>query len=321
MKMMRKFLQVVVLLFASFQAGAQDPEFTQFYANPLYLNPAFAGSVHCPRLCLNYRNQWPALTGTFITTSASLDGQINAINSGLGILVLTDNAGEGTLNTTNISGFYSYQLNINREFSIRAGFQATYWQRKLDWDKLTFGDQIDPRYGFIYPTTEVRGYSTKSFTDFSAGILLYSAKIYGGVAVNHLTEPEESFIVPAPGSKLPMKITGHVGAIIPISSRRDDETYISPNVLYQLQRDFQQINLGLYIAKPPLVGGLWYRNRDSFIALVGIQQGIFKFGYSYDITVSKLANASAGSHEVSMGIQFPCHPKKKRFRAVRCPAF
>jgi type IX secretion system PorP/SprF family membrane protein len=319
--MMRKILQVFVLLFITIKAGAQDPEFTQFYANPLYLNPAFAGSVHCPRLCLNYRNQWPALTGTFVTTSASFDGQINALNSGLGILVLADNAGEGTLNTTDVSGFYSYQLNINREFSIRAGFQATYKQRKVDWDKLTFGDMIDPRYGFIYPTTEVRPPTTKSFTDFSAGLLLYSAKIYGGVAVNHLTEPEESFIRPAPGSRLPMKITAHAGAIIPLSSRRNDETYISPNVLYQLQRDFQQINLGVYIAKPPLVGGLWYRNRDSFIALIGIQQGIFKFGYSYDITVSKLANASAGSHEVSMGIQFPCRPKKKRFRAVKCPSF
>jgi hypothetical protein len=91
--------------------------------------------------------------------------------------------------------------------------------------------------------------------------------------------------------------------------------------LYQLQRDFQQFNIGVYIAKPPLVGGLWYRNQDSFIALIGLQQGIFKFGYSYDITVSKLANSSAGSHEVSMGIQFPCKPKKKRFRAVKCPSF
>jgi type IX secretion system PorP/SprF family membrane protein len=304
---------------------AQDPQFTQFYANPLYLNPAFAGSVHCPRICLNYRNQWPALTGTFVTFSASYDQQIDQISSGLGVLVLTDNAGEGTLNTTRVSGVYSYQLTVNRDFSVRFGLESTYVQRKLDWDKLTFGDMIDPRYGFIYPTTEVHPNTTKSFPDFSAGILAYSSHAYGGVAVDHLTEPEESFIKPAPGSTLPMKITAHVGAIIPMSDSRNEETYFSPNILYQLQRDFQQLCLGMYIAKPPLVGGLWYRqagkNGDSFQALVGIQQGVFKFGYSYDITISTLASASAGSHEISMGIIFPCHPRKKRFKTIKCPTF
>ncbi|MGM0478992.1 MAG: type IX secretion system membrane protein PorP/SprF, partial [Bacteroidota bacterium] len=34
---------------------AQDPQFSQFYANPIYLNPAFAGSHGCPRFAANYR--------------------------------------------------------------------------------------------------------------------------------------------------------------------------------------------------------------------------------------------------------------------------
>jgi hypothetical protein len=122
-----------------------------------------------------------------------------------------------------------------------------------------------------------------------------------------------------------MKITGHVGAIIPLEDRRDGSTFLSPNILYQLQRDFQQINLGMYIGKPPLVGGIWYRhsggNADAIAVLVGLQQGIFKLGYSYDITVSKLSSVSAGSHELSLGLQFPCRPKKKRFRTIKCPSF
>jgi type IX secretion system PorP/SprF family membrane protein len=323
--MLRRTTLCILFLISSVQLWAQDPQFTQFYANPLYLNPAFAGSVHCPRICLNYRNQWPALTGTFITSSASFDMQIAEISSGIGLLVLSDNAGEGTLNTTDISGLYSFQLTINREFSIRFGAQATYKQRKLDWDKLTFGDMIDPRYGFIYPTLEQRPTTTKSLTDFSTGILAYSTRLFGGVAVHHLTEPEESFIKPAPGSTLPMKITAHAGAIIPTQGGRNEEVYFSPNILYQLQRDFQQLCLGAYLVKPPLVGGLWYRqagkNGDSFQALVGLQHGIFKMGYSYDITISTLAAASAGSHEVSMSVTFPCRPRKKRFRTIKCPQF
>jgi type IX secretion system PorP/SprF family membrane protein len=314
-------ISVFLLLLISGTVVAQDPEFTQFYANPIYLNPAFAGSAHCPRVNLNYRNQWPALTGTFVTSSVSYDQHFDGIGGGLGVIVLSDKAGEGTLTTTNIGMMYSYQLNINREFSIRTALQGTYVQKTVDRDKLTFGDQIDPRYGFIYPTNEFINNTKINFWDFSAGILAYSSQFYGGVAVNHMTQPEEYFIKAASGSKLPMKITGHAGAIISLSNRRSDDTYLSPNVLFQMQRDFQQLNFGLYVSKTPLVAGLWYRNKDSFIALVGLQYGIFKFGYSYDLTVSKLANASAGSHELSFSVQFQCHPRKKRFRAVKCPAF
>ena len=310
-----------ILIGSSGAVLAQDPEFTQFFANPLYLNPAFAGTARCPRVALNYRNQWPALTGTFVTSSASYDQHVEALGGGVGLLILNDKAGESTLTTTSVSAIYSYQLNVTREFSVKFGLQGSYFQKKVDWDKLTFGDMIDERYGFIYQTREIQPNTNRSFSDFSAGILGYSNQIYGGVAVNHLTEPEEFYIKAAPGSRLPMKITAHLGAVLPIGGNRDGTTYISPNILYQKQRDFQQYNIGLYVAKAPLVGGLWYRGSDSFIALVGLQQGIFKFGYSYDVTVSKLSKSSAGSHELSMGLQFQCHPKKKRFRTIKCPAF
>jgi type IX secretion system PorP/SprF family membrane protein len=297
--------------------SAQDPEFTQFYANPLYLNPAFAGTARCPRICLNYRNQWPGITGTFVTYSASYDQHIDAISGGVGFLFTNDRAGMATINTTNISGIYSYQLNITREFSMKVGLQATYAQKSVDWSKLNFGDMIDPRRGFIYNTNEVPNATSKTNVDFSAGLLGYSRRYFFGAAVHHITEPDEGFLGP---SKLPMKYTGHAGAVIPIGGRYS-ETSISPNVLFQKQQDFQQLNLGIYFSKGPLVGGMWYRNQDSFILLLGFQQDLFKFGYSYDVTVSKLTNATAGSHELSFQMQFECKPKKKKFRTVSCPSF
>ena len=77
----------ILSLFLTNDLFAQDPEFTQFYANPLYLNPAFAGTAHCPRLSLNYRNQWPGISGSFITTSASYDQHVDALSGGVGLLV------------------------------------------------------------------------------------------------------------------------------------------------------------------------------------------------------------------------------------------
>jgi type IX secretion system PorP/SprF family membrane protein len=317
---MLKRIVFPVLLFFLIHSGnlcAQDPIFSQFYANPLYLNPAFAGTMRCPRINLNYRHQWPAIQGTYVTYSASADRHFDAIHGGLGLIATSDNAGAGVLRTMNIGGIYSYQLDITRTFSMKFGFQATYFQKTIDWSKLNFGDMIDERRGFVYSTKEVQKLERKSGVDFSAGILGYSKKYFFGAALHHITQPDEGLLGT---SKLPMKVTVHAGAVVPMGDK-GNETFISPNVLYQKQQDFQQLNMGLYITKWPFVGGLWYRTGDAFIALVGIQQHSFKIGYSYDVTISKLSNASAGSHEISFCQQFQCKPVKKKFRVVSCPSF
>jgi type IX secretion system PorP/SprF family membrane protein len=319
-----KYVWLMLLAWCCVQqeAKAQDPEFSQFYANPLYLNPAFAGSNQCPRFVMNYRNQWPGLSGTFVTYSASYDQNIPDLYGGVGLLVTADDAAAGTLKTTTVSGMYSYNLNVTRSFAIRTGFQATFMQKTLDWNKLSFGDEIDPRYGFINPTSEqVRG-GTSTNIDFSAGILGYSKNFYVGAAVHHLTQPNESLVVDE--SPLPMKITGHVGGVIPLggdSRYSENDASISPNILYRQQGQFQQLNMGMYVSKGPIVAGVWYRNKDAFITLLGIQTKNFRFGYSYDVTVSKLGGKTAGSHEVSVQILLPCKKRRPKFRTISCPSF
>ena len=151
---------------------AQDPQFTQFYANPLYLNPAFAGTARCPRVVLNYRNQWPALDRHLRDHQCQLrPARGRAQRWAWAFLVTNDQAGKGTLNTTTVSGIYCYQQAISRKFSMKVGFQATYFQKSLDWSKLTFGDQIDPRRGFIYNTNDVPRGGSVGNADFSAGVL------------------------------------------------------------------------------------------------------------------------------------------------------
>ena len=134
---------------------AQDPEFTQFYSNPIYLNPAFAGSRLCPRFVMNYRNEWPNISGNFVTTAASYDQKVEGLNGGLGLIVLSDNAAK-TLQTSRVSLIYSYHQKVTRKFSINFGIEGSYYQKSVDWDRLTFGDMIDPRRGFVYQTNDVR---------------------------------------------------------------------------------------------------------------------------------------------------------------------
>ncbi|MCH1587660.1 MAG: type IX secretion system membrane protein PorP/SprF [Flavobacteriales bacterium] len=307
------------------EAHAQDPEFSQFYSNPMLLNPAFAGTARGPRGVMSHRNQWPSMSGAFVTQAVSYDQQFNSIQGGLGLSVMHDQAGQSTLNTTRITGAYSYQQAITRKLSLRAALEASYFQKALDWSNLTFGDMIDPRRGFIYETADTPRGETVKKVDFGAGLLAFTEKFYVGAAASHLNEPNESLVVGV--SRLPMKITAHGGAKLPLQrSVKGVEAWISPNVLYRVQGEFQQLNLGVYVSKGPLVGGIWHRGffsedtRDALIVLLGVETGLMRFGYSYDITISDLTPATGGAHELSLSMKF-ASPQRSKFRTVACPTF
>ncbi|MFY7991026.1 MAG: type IX secretion system membrane protein PorP/SprF [Fluviicola sp.] len=317
-----KFLVILSCLLSTSNLMAQDPTFTQFYANPLYLNPAFAGSHGCPRFSLNYRNEWPSLSGNYVTYSASYDQYFKNISGGFGVLATHDQQGKGTINTSMLGLIYSYHLKVNRKFAMLFGARAAWYQKFLDWDKLTFGDMIDPRRGFIYSTGDQRRGGSRGFFDASAGFVGYSKHFFFGFAAHHLNRPNESVIIG--NSPMPMRFTGHIGAEIPLGSQSkySNSTSIMPNIIYQYQQGFQEINIGTYVKYGSFNAGAWFRNRDAFILTIGINTGTFKVGYSYDVTVSRLNNGvSGGSHEVSLGINTKCKPAVKTFRTISCPSF
>ncbi len=325
--MIKHFLKVFIVFFLGSVtvANAQDPQFSQFYANSLYLNPAFAGSDICPRATLNYRNQWPALD-TYVTYSASFDQRVDVLQGGVGLLVTSDIQADGLLNTNTVSGMYAYSYNINRDLTIKAGFEVSYRQKTLD-PNFIFPDQIHPLYGAIYPTKQDLSFETNDNSfDFSAGIVGHSKTYFFGLAIHHLTEPAEGFINEA---RLNRKYTAHFGTKIPIEARghKKGELSISPNLLFQQQQNFQQLNFGVYVNRKDMVLGMWFRQNlsfkyDSFIMLLGFVQDRLKFAYSYDFTISKLSNnKTLGAHEVSMGMTFNCRTKKNKFTTITCPSF
>lgn len=317
----RIFITAIVAILG-FTAYGQDPQFTQFYANPLYLNPAFAGSYGCPRFNMNYRNEWPSLSSNYVTYSVSYDQYFKNISGGIGVIATHDQQGTGTIYTSMLGLIYSYHLKVNRKFSMLFGARAAMYNKYLDWDKLTFGDMIDPRKGFIYETGDVPRGGSRYFFDASAGVVGFSKHFFFGFAAHHLNMPNESMIVGE--SKLPMRFTGHAGAKIDLGgkSKYNNKTSIMPNIIYQYQNGFQELALGTYIKYGVFTAGAWYRNRDAFILSIGISTERFKLGYSYDVTVSKLNNGvSGGSHEVSMGIMLNCKDKPPTFRTISCPSF
>lgn len=309
---------------------AQDPELTQFYAAPLYTNPAMTGTGQCNgggRATINYRNQWPSLPGTFVTTVFGWDQHFDKLGGGVGILAVRDQAGEGLLTSTSISALYSYQLRVTKKLTMRFGLEAQYGQRSIDWQKLRFEDQIDPKQGFVNPTNEPFQADQISFANFAAGFLAYTEKFYGGFAVHNLIEPNQSFYG-NPEAIVPRRYTGHAGVVVPLDRRRNPKATFSPNVLFMIQNQFTQLNGGFYINRGPLVTGLWYRqtfgeytNSDALMVLVGFRKDKFKFGYSYDLTVDSKRSAAPGSHEISASIEWCAKKPTRRYRPLNCPDF
>lgn len=313
---------ICVCFLTSLGTFAQDPTFSQFYANPLYLNPALAGSNGCPRFSTNYRNQWPKLSANYVTYSASYDQYFKNISGGFGVIATHDRQGVGTINTTSLSMIYSYHLKVNKKFSLMFGAQASWYQKALDWDKLTFGDMIDRRRGFIYDTKDVKRGGSRGYFDASAGFVGYSKYFFFGGAVHHLNTPNETVINGE--SVLPMRFTGHIGGEIKLGrkSKYSNQTSIMPNIIYQYQQGHTEMNIGTYVKYENFTAGVWYRNKDAFIITVGINTGAFRVGYSYDVTVSPINNnASGGSHEISMGYNIACKKPTLKFRTLICPSF
>ena len=314
---------VVLLINSSIKLYAQDPIFTQFYSNPVYLNPAFAGSNKCPRIVSNFRNQWPGFSGDFITTSLTYDQYVDKIKGGLGIILMSDQVAK-TLKSNEASFVYSYHQHLSRKFTLNFGIQGTYISKSVDRSNLTFGDMIHPRRGFVLSTQDVINYAPVDIFDFSAGILGYTDKFYVGFATHHLTEPSFSYISTNNTSFLNRRYTAHAGTEISLNSKSlfsEEEKSLSPSVLFIKQGDFQQLNFGLYYRKGNYVLGAWYREGDSFIVTAGMNTKLLRIGYSYDLTTSQLGVYSGGSHEISIALKLYCAPKKKSLRAMSCPSF
>lgn len=331
----RSFFLALFLLAAGGSALAQDPLFSQYYAMPLQVNPAFAGSSFAPRFGVGYRYQWPGLNRAYRTYAAFYEQSLDRLNSGIGFNLEGDDAGEGILRTTRFSANYAYRLAITEELGVKIGIEAGAYQTALNWDKLIFPDQIDPINGVENLTSEQRPDAlTRTRLDLSSGLLLYSEKLWFGFALKHLNTPNETFLLVNDNLSrgLPLRYTLHGGMDIPLreGNKHTMASFVSPNFLFVSQGPYQQLNVGAYLGVGPIFAGGWFRhtidqNADAAIVLIGFKQGIFKLGYTYDLTVSGLSGISGGTHEMTMSFLLDqdenLRKKHKRPNTAECPRF
>ncbi len=327
------FVFCTLLCFAK-SVQAQDMHFTQFYASSLYLNPAYAGAGVCSRVTLAYRNQWPTIAKTYSSFLVSYDHYLPQNNLGFGLLLANDLAGSGGLKTTIISPTVAYEVSLSRFWALRFGMQPGVIIKSINSKNLLFGDQIY-RGGAGVPTVEAP-IQSKTVFDIGSGALLYSSNFWVGAAFKHLTRPIESLVDAE--SRLPLYYNVHGGYkhnIAGDGAPGKSKQQITAAFNYRGQQDFDQFDIGFYFTQSVINLGMWYRglpgikaykpgysNDDALAFIIGIEADRFNFGYSYDITISKLAKYTGGAHEITTSFQMcAAKAKKKKLKLISCPKF
>lgn len=332
---MKKIYMCIIALLIAPGMKAQDQQFTQFYAVPTQLNPAFAGASVQSRLSMQYRNQWSAIPGAFNAGNVAFDQFLPIIKSGVGFLFSHDRAGSGALRTTSMNFQYAYEAKVKRNLFFRPSLQFGYVTKAIDFNKLNFYDQMirDNASTSLEQTT----YAPVGYFDVASGVLMYGPKFWVGFSAYHLNRPNESVYGSNP-ALLDRRYTAHGGVRIRLKgnslTKLDHNLVIAAN--YMAQADFDQLDLGCYYEFSPIILGFWYRglaaksnhygyiNHDMFALLLGIQASRYKIGYSYDITVSQLGiGSSAGSHELTLSYLWSNkkNAKSQKKRIMPCAKF
>ena len=287
---------------------AQDTQYSQFYAAPLYLNPALTGASELTRVGVNYRNQWPGLDYSFNSYSAYIDHYIFDYNSGVGLIFNGSQESLANLSTNEIGLSYAYRLQLSENNFFRIGGMVSFMQRDALFSDLVFGSQIDIINGTIGGITdELNGIpidSRYSFFDYSVGGMFYSKKIWLGVSAHHLSEPNTSFVEDQI-SKLPMKLSAQGGIKFDLGGGPRNyfthayaERSVSFAFNYKQQDPFNQLDVGAQFYLEPLVLGIWYRGIPT-----------------------KNNLPSGGAHEISLTYSFlwgNAKSRNQRSRVIPC---
>jgi len=344
---MKQYIYLLLFILALPVTGwSQDPNYSQFYNNPIYYNPAMTAINNGLTLRANGRNLWGPIPGRFNTFSGSFEAQ-SIFKMGIGGVVYSDVAGEALLRTTGGYFTYSYRPIDTKNVIVQAGIGGGFITKSIDWSKLTFSDQLDETLGDIRATSFTNpNYNKVSYADFNTGLVArfngrtrrqrgafkqMSATI--GASLHHLSTPKDAFL--GDQQHLPMRFVFHASTNLLFN-----DLIYSPGLIFEQQNEFRTFTIGLNLVNRPFTFGVWFRNRtaamsfrsyDSFIFTAGLNlpsrtATSWRVMYGFDMTISRLKTSSYGTHEISLVIDmndkilFQKYVRKRSLkRRYQCP--
>jgi len=311
---MKRRTLLICLVIVGISVHAQDPSFSQFFSSPLNVNPALTAKINADwRAISNFRDQWigpasPYATGTISFDRKILQNKIPNVHEekntlGVGGMLMYDYAMDGIVKSQYASANISYDIvlaNQNAVHRLGVGFGATYGRRTVDFSRLTWEEQWVGYAGFNtnLPSGEAALSNMRPWFSASAGIVysITSEKTNFdiGVAGFHLNTPRQSFLQDK-NQRLAMRKVAHAN----FETFLKEDLVLDVNTIYQYQDEAKYYSfgaaLGYYVPAHPDVlvnAGIWYWSNNAIIPYVGFAYKDFQIGLSYDVTISKLREAT-----------------------------
>lgn len=313
-----KLKNVLFLLLSiiSFQVNAQDPVFSQFSLIPETLNPGFTGFQYNWRAGLIHKRQWPDGNRVIDTDFAFLNKMIGE-HAALGITVLNNREAFTNYNYLQVNTAYSYKVELDHQWSIRPAIEVGFGTKSYNFSNLLLEDQINGNTGEINGGSVDPGVLGQkdniNFIDISAGFILDNDIGWFGASIKHLNRPNISFLNGA-NEPLDLFLSVHGGYAFDIdgtpSSILPEETKLLLTANYMRQSQFNRFDIGSALKFREIIFGAnivtnpeGKSNNSHLITSVNpylsVHFGDFNFGYSYDISTSKLGHTQ-GIHELSL---------------------
>ncbi|MEZ5044859.1 MAG: PorP/SprF family type IX secretion system membrane protein [Saprospiraceae bacterium] len=352
--------RIITLLTISFvfilsSLRGQDARFSQFYANPLQLNPALIGVFEGKmRFSANYKQQYSSIlkTQAYTSFSAGLEFR-NNVNRGdfaaFSLAAFRDQAGISKFTRTRVllGGAFMKQLGGSRKYKnnsqyLVAGAQIGLGQHSFDWSGLWFSQQFDnsnpslPFINFDSDPGEIFGeQNSDMYADFNAGLLWYALfddnlSIYMGGAIHHLTAPNVAFLDRGL-EKLDSRYTVHMGGEVPFT----EQLSLLPAIVGMVQGPSMSSTVGGNFRytngernELAIRAGLWGHFSNKLESQIGMESVIItaileletlNIGLSYDITTSELTEANNARGGLEVSLIYVTTAKRKQ--QLACPNF
>ncbi len=327
---MKKYLlqlTVIIFILASVKTSAQDSRFSQYFNNPLLLNPAMAGNgIEYIRVTAIYRNQWAGMGTPFTTQGFAVDKVVNRI--GIGASITRNGAGDASMRTLNFVGNLSYHLPVgSRKINtLSGGVQIGVVNKNFDPSKLTFDNQYNPDAGYDPALSSGEDFTSTSVTrpDLNIGVSWQRGwlkkdvrfKPFMGLSYSHITKPDETFIMEV--TKVHRKRTVYGGAGYLFESGFE----IRPSFMLLNQGPSKETTFGSLVSyqldnKNAIQLGVYNRMNDAIIAYAGYQMNLLFVGMSYDVNTSELSKTGKGNNAFEISLTYSPRPRKKKTPAPK----
>jgi type IX secretion system PorP/SprF family membrane protein len=311
----RIFYTLLLLLLGAGAFAQQDPLFTQYMFNNLYMTPAFAGVDGVTRFTAVHRSQWLGYQSSFgdggapTTQLVSFNTPIYKLRSGFGAYIVNDKL--GPQNNLEAQAMYAYHLGI-KENKLSIGVKLGLYSQTVNGKYYRYIQEGDPLI--------VEGKESQVRPDLGLGIFYRSEKYYAGVGFNHLLRSEFDFGADSVRGALANHINFTGGYFYEVSF--DLKVQFSAAVRTDLNKT--QVDLaGIAYIKDTMWGGLAFRQSEAASLLLGyslLKDKSLKLGTAIDFIIKDQAAKETFSLEFMLSYDLPVNPGSGK-KVVRTPRY